>query len=99
MCGCWSQHRGIGCGGIGCRCHDEENRIVIPLKFDGFVIGEAKMNTNGTFTATIDSSGVGQEIQSILQSGLCAGLAISPRYTAAKKKELWEQKNLPFWMG
>lgn len=74
--------------------------ISLPIKFDGFVIGQAEISDDGrTIVASIDRSGVGLEIREVLQSGLCEGLAINPRYTLEKKKELWEQKNLPFWMG
>ena len=100
MCGCASHHLGISCGGLGCRCHDDLSNTIVPILFDGFVIGKAVISTDGrTILATIDRSGVGLEIREVLQSGLCEGLAINPRYTPAKKKELWEQKNLPFWMG
>lgn len=85
MCSCSAQHRGIRCGGIGCYCHDDDLVTLVPLKFDGFVIGNAVISSDyQTITATIDSSGVGLEIRERLQSGLYDALSIKPNPIPAK---------------
>jgi hypothetical protein len=87
MCDCaYRVHLGIRCGGSGCHCHDEENSITIPVKFEGFVIGTATI-TDSTITATFDKSTVAKEIREDLLYGFADSITIRPNLIPAKKKE------------
>jgi hypothetical protein len=87
MCDCaYRTHVGIRCGGLGCRCHDEENSITVPVKFEGFVIGTAII-TDNTITATFGSTTVAKEIKDNLMLGFADSITIRPNLIPAKQKE------------
>ena len=100
MCGCALEHPGSQCGGSGCHCHEENGlypvktlfqlpgTIKVPIKFDGFVVGEAEISKNGEIiTAELNASGVGREIRDVLLSGFADSISIRPNYIPSKKKE------------
>lgn len=62
--------------------------ITVPLKFEGFDIGTAVVTEGGTvFTAKLNSSAVGKELQDIIMCGMVDGFSIRPNYIPAIQKE------------
>lgn len=60
----------------------------LPIKFDGFIIGEAEVSPDGSIIkAELDLSGVGQEIRDILSSGLTDSLSIRPNHIPVVRKK------------
>lgn len=88
MCDCgYRIHPGNDCGGSGCRCHDEQNFITVPVTFEGFVVGTADISPAGEIiTSELNLSEVGKEIREVLSSGLADSISIRPNFISVEEK-------------
>ena len=66
---------------------DSKENMKVPIKFDGLVVGEAEISSDGKIIkAELNANGVGQEIRNVLLCGLADSISIKPNFIPSIKE-------------